>query len=208
MNRDHRARAGGFALRAGIASLAVFVAAAVRAEPPPPWTPPIATEAAVPAGAPPAASPPLYLNEPLTTGSVNAPEAENAAQYCLNIADAAADARYARQSAALVALQKDIEERIARMEAKRAEFAEWLEKRESFMRKADEGIVAIYSQMRPDAAASQMAVMEASSAAAILAKLNPRMASAILNEMNPAKAAQLTNVMAGSAEKPKSEGET
>ena len=50
-------------------------------------------------------------------------------------------------------------------------------------------VVAIYSQMRPDAAAGQIAVMAPDAAAAILAKLSPRTASAILNEMDAQTAA-------------------
>jgi flagellar motility protein MotE (MotC chaperone) len=126
----------------------------------------------------------------------NAP-GDNAALYCRNIANAAADARYARQVDALEAMNKDLTERINALEAKRAEYETWVKRREDMMRKADDAVVAIYSQMRPDAAAKQLAVMNDESAAAILAKLAPRLASAILNEMDAPTAAHLTNVMAG-----------
>lgn len=122
---------------------------------------------------------------------------DNAAQYCRNIASAAADARYARQADALAATERELEDRIAKLEAKRAEYEEWVKRRQEMLDKADEAVVAIYSQMRPDAAANQFAVMDPEAAAAILAKLNPRIASAILNEMNPNTAAALTDVMAG-----------
>ena len=72
-----------------------------------------------------------------------------------------------------------------------------MKRREEFLKKADESVVAIYSQMRPDAASLQIAAMDPDAAAAILAKLSPRIASATLNEMNPSAAAQLTNAMAG-----------
>ena len=127
-----------------------------------------------------------------------APQPEdNASQYCRNIANPAADARYARQVDSLTALEKEIDDRIAKLEAKRAEYEEWVKKREDMMSKADESVVAIYSQMRPDAASQQIAAMDEAAAAAILAKLSPRIASAILNEMDAATAAHLTNVMAG-----------
>jgi len=122
---------------------------------------------------------------------------DNASLYCRNIANAAADARYARQAAALAALEKDVDDRLAKLEAKRAEVEDWIKKRQDFLDKADGAVVAIYSQMRPDAAAQQIAVMEPEAAAAILAKLSPRTASAILNEMSAPVAAQLTSVMAG-----------
>lgn len=126
-------------------------------------------------------------------------QADNAEKYCTNIADAAADARFARQNAAIAELEKQIEERIKALEAKRAEYEDWLTRREDFLRKADESVVAIFTQMRPDAASEQMSVMNMEAAAAILVKLNPRIASAILNEMDPTKAAQLTTTMAGLA---------
>ncbi len=134
---------------------------------------------------------------------------DNAAAYCRNIANPAADARYARQVDALTSLRKDIEDRLAALEKKRGEYEEWVKKREDFMAKADTAVVAIYSQMRPDAAAAQIAVMEPDAAAAILAKLSPRTASAILNEMDAQTAAYLTNVMAGlPIAKPGSEAKT
>jgi flagellar motility protein MotE (MotC chaperone) len=122
---------------------------------------------------------------------------DNAALYCRNIANAAADARYARQVNALAALEAELDERIAMLEKKRAEYEEWVKRREEFMGKADESVVAIYSQMRPDAAAEQIAMMDPEAAAAILSKVTPRTASAILNEMEAETAAFLTNVMAG-----------
>ncbi|RDI54848.1 MotE family protein [Microvirga subterranea] len=123
-----------------------------------------------------------------------------ASQYCTNIADAAADARFAWQKQTLASLEKEIEERIKVLEQKRAEYEEWLRRRNEFLAKADESIVAIYSRMRPDAAALQLANMNDDVAAAIIAKLNPRSASAVLNEMEPARAAQLTNIL---TDKPK-----
>ncbi len=120
-----------------------------------------------------------------------------AAQYCRGIADAAADARFARQKEALAAMEKEIEARIAQLEAKRAEYQDWLQRREAFLKKADEALVAVISQMRPDAAAAQMAAMNEDMAAALLSKLNPRVASAILNEFEPARAARLTSTLVG-----------
>jgi flagellar motility protein MotE (MotC chaperone) len=140
--------------------------------------------AAMATAAPPAAAAP---NEPQ----------DNASLYCRNIANAAADARYARQTAALTALEKELDDRIAKLEKKQAEYQEWVQRREEFLAKADESVVAIYSQMRPDAAAQQIAMMDEEAAAAILAKVTPRTASAILNEMDATAAAHLTNVMAG-----------
>ena len=115
--------------------------------------------------------------------------------YCASIADAAADARFAWQKEQLATLEKQVDERIKRLEEKRAEYESWLARRNAFLTKADEGVVAIYTKMRPDAAALQLANMPEASAAAILTKLNARTASAILSEMEAARASQLARVM-------------
>lgn len=176
-----RSRSAGPAVRwAAIAVALVGLATAAHAADPAP-------------AAAPAAAPPQVAAEP----APEAPPADNASLYCRNIANAAADARYARQANALKALEKDVDDRLAKLEAKRAEFEDWMKRRQDFLDKADGAVVAIYSQMRPDAAAQQIAVMEPEAAAAILARLNPRIASSILNEMSASVAAMLTTVMAG-----------
>ncbi|TDT88897.1 MULTISPECIES: MotE family protein [Azorhizobium] len=132
---------------------------------------------------------------------------DNALAYCRNIANSASDARFARQAAALAAMEKEIDSRIAALEAKRAEYQDWLQRREAFLKKADEALISVISQMRPDAAAAQISVMQDEAAAAILAKLNPRSASAILNEMEPARAATLTNTMVGISRRAQAQAE-
>jgi flagellar motility protein MotE (MotC chaperone) len=161
---------------------------------------PMATATPVVAPPPPVASPPVVAPavDPAAPAS-----SDNASLYCRNIANAAADARYARQANALAAMEKELDDRLGKLEAKRAEVEDWIKRRQEFLDKADAAVVAIYSQMRPDAAAQQIAVMEPEAAAAILARLNPRIASAILNEMSATVAATLTTVMAGMPGPPK-----
>ncbi|WP_243374168.1 MotE family protein [Microvirga solisilvae] len=133
------------------------------------------------------------------------PEAKNSA-YCTNIADAAADARYALQKEELAKIEKEIEGRLKILEAKRAEYEDWLRRRNEVLQKADETIVSIYSRMRPDAAAIQLTNMDEEIAAAVIAKLNPRSASAVLNEMEPARAAQLANIITDAPKRVASNG--
>lgn len=126
--------------------------------------------------------------------------------YCANIADAAGDARYALQKEELAKIEKEIEGRLKILEAKRAEYEEWLRRRNEVLQKADDTIVSIYSRMRPDAAALQLANMDEEIAAAVVAKLNPRSASAVLNEMEPARAAQLANIITDAPKRVASSG--
>jgi len=118
-------------------------------------------------------------------------------QFCANNISAASDARIAWQAAKLTELEAQVKKRIADLDAKRAEYVEWLKRRDEAMRKVQDDVVEIYAHMRPEAAALQLAAMDDTLAAALLAKFNARVASAILNEMEPARAARLTNAMIG-----------
>ena len=120
-------------------------------------------------------------------------------RFCSNIADAARDRRYALQQAELETLQKDIDARIATLEQKRAEYEEWLTRRNDFLAKAEDNLVDIYSRMRPDAAAERLAEVHVELAAGILMKLQARQAGIILNEMDSKAAATLTSIMASAA---------
>jgi flagellar motility protein MotE (MotC chaperone) len=121
----------------------------------------------------------------------------DAAKFCSNIADAALDARVAWQQKELEAAEAKLRQRIAELEAKRAEYEQWLKLREDFLKKAEDSVVEIYSRMEPEAAALQIASMADDTAAAVLAKLRVRSASAILNEMEPARGARLADTLAG-----------
>ncbi len=130
------------------------------------------------------------------------PQMSDIQRFCLNNAATAGDARAAWQAAKLIELEAQIKKRIVELEAKRAEYEEWLKKRDEALKKAEDGVVAIYSRMRPEAAASQLSAMDDVMAATLLAKLPPRNASAILNEIEPGRAARLTNTMAGASSSP------
>jgi flagellar motility protein MotE (MotC chaperone) len=125
------------------------------------------------------------------------PAESDVARFCTNITDAALDARVAWQQKELESAEAKLRLRIAELEAKRAEYEQWLKLREDFLKKAEDSVVEIYSGMNPEAAAQQIASMADDTAAAVLAKLRVRSASAILNEMEPARGAHLADTLAG-----------
>lgn len=131
----------------------------------------------------------------LETGSIKGPRADD---YCANIANPAADARFAWQKKTLTDLETEISKRIALLEEKTAEYQTWLARRDDFSRKANETVLRIYTRMRPDAAAVQLAALDEETAAAVLTKLEPRNASLILNEMESKQAVRLTAIISGS----------
>ena len=119
------------------------------------------------------------------------------ALFCNNVADPAVDARMAWQLRELEKAETLLRERIAEVEAKRAEYEKWMALRDDFLKKAEAQVVEIYSRMKPDAAATQIAGMADETAAAVLAKLSPRSSSAIFNEMDTARAAHLADLLGG-----------
>ena len=127
------------------------------------------------------------------------PEPGPGDQYCMNVADLAADARFAWQKKTLGEIETELDRRIAILEQRAQEYKEWLARRDEFARKAQAALVDIYAKMKPDAAALQLAAMDEETAAAVLTKLTPRNASAILSEMPAGSAAKLTTTIAGAA---------
>lgn len=161
----------------------------------------VRTEAPSPAPAP-------VPTRPAKSGSVTAPPKPAPSQaaapgdnevalFCSNVADPAVDARLAWQLKELEKAESLLRERIAEVEAKRAEYEKWMALRDDFLKKAEAGVVEIYSRMKPDAAATQIAGMADETAAAVLAKLSPRSSSAIFNEMETGRAAHLADLLGG-----------
>ena len=145
--------------------------------------------------------PPNKADLGLITGSITATASRDRSesqQFCINIADKAADARFAWQTKTIAELEKEIDKRISELDSKRAEYQEWLKNRDELLAKAEGHVVEIYAKMQTEAAAQQLAALDDDVAAALLAKLNARKASAILNEMEPGRAAQLTKAMVNS----------
>lgn len=157
---------------------------------------------------PPAPAPAPVPMRSAKSGSVTAPPKPAPAQaaapgdnevalFCSNVADPAVDARLAWQLKELEKAESLLRERIAEVEAKRAEYEKWMALRDDFLKKAEASVVEIYSRMKPDAAATQIAGMADETAAAVLAKLSPRSSSAIFNEMETGRAAHLADLLGG-----------
>lgn len=125
-------------------------------------------------------------------------DAQAPTDYCVNIVDAAADARVAWQRKLMASAGEEIDKRIALLEEKTVEYKKWLARRDEFTKRANETVLKIYARMRPDAAAMQLVALDEETAAAVLTKLEPRLASLILNDMEPGKAAKLTATIIGS----------
>jgi flagellar motility protein MotE (MotC chaperone) len=128
-----------------------------------------------------------------------APDESEIQRFCSNIADAARDRRYSLQAEELKQLQAGIDQRMKALDEKRAEYEQWLKRREVFLARAEDGVVKIYAGMKPDAAAERLAMVNSDLAAAILMKLDSRKAGVILNEMDQKAAAKLTGIMASAA---------
>jgi flagellar motility protein MotE (MotC chaperone) len=145
--------------------------------------------------APDPASPPKV--EPLAAPAAEPPPTVKS--YCENIADPALDARFLHQKAELTYLEEELAKKTTLLESKKTEFQDWLKRRDDFISKAEGNLVKLYSKIKPDAAALQLAALDEEAAAALLLKLSAKSSSAILDQMDTAKAARLVSVMIGAA---------
>lgn len=126
--------------------------------------------------------------------------------FCASIRDPAAEARFAWQAKTLQSLEDKLADTLAKLEEKKAELQKLIGQRDNEAKQAEMRMVEIFSRMRPEAAALQLAAMDQDVAASLLGKLTPRNASAVLNEMEAARAAQLAQVISGN--RPKVPNET
>lgn len=121
-------------------------------------------------------------------------------QYCTNIADAARDQRYLLQKQELEKLQSDVDARIAVLESRKAEYEDWLKRRNDFLVRAEAGLVEIFKTMKADAAAPQLEEMNLEIAAAIIMKLPARQSGLVLSEMDPQKAGMIATIIASASD--------
>lgn len=150
-----------------------------------------------PTAAPVRTAKPGSVTVPPKPAPVQVPSDNEVALFCGNVTDPAVDARLAWQIKELEKAESQLRDRIAEVEAKRAEYEKWMALRDDFLKKAEAQVVEIYSRMKPDAAATQIAGMADETAAAVLAKLSPRSSSAIFNEMDTSRAAHLADLLGG-----------
>lgn len=119
--------------------------------------------------------------------------------FCESIIDPAREHRYLLKKQELETLLSDVNKRIDELNKRRAEHEEWIRRREEFAKRATANLVEIYSNMKPEAAASRLTELNQELAASLLLAISPRQASAILNEIDEEVAAQLTGIMSASA---------
>jgi flagellar motility protein MotE (MotC chaperone) len=121
-------------------------------------------------------------------------------QYCGSIVDPARDQRYLLQKQELDKLQADVNERINTLEARKAEYEDWLKRRNAFLQKAKAGLVDIYKTSKADEAAQQFDEMDINIAAAIIMQLPARQSGLILSEMDAKKAAMVAAIMSSAVD--------
>ncbi|MFA6031968.1 MAG: hypothetical protein WC889_03595 [Myxococcota bacterium] len=132
-----------------------------------------------------------------TTPPAAAAPTPDSEAFCTSIRDPAAEARFAWQAKTLKSLEGKLSDTLAKLEEKKAELKRLMDQRDAETKQAETRMVEIFSRMRPDAAALQLAAMDQGIAASLLGQLAPRNASAVLNEMEAARAAQLAEAMNG-----------
>ena len=144
------------------------------------------------------AVPQVNAQEPAPT--LSSASQDEIRQFCTNIADAARDQRYLLQKQELEQLQSDVDARIAVLESRKAEYEDWLKRRNDFLVRAEAGLVEIFKTMKADAAAPQLEEMKLEVAAAIIMKLPARQSGLVLSEMDPQKAGLIATIIASASD--------
>lgn len=142
--------------------------------------------------------PQVSAQEPQVTSTTSS--SSEIQQFCTNIADAARDQRYLLQKQELEKLQADVDSRIAVLENRRAEYEDWLTRRNDFLVSAEAGLVEIFKTMKADAAAPQLEEMNLEIAAAIIMKLPARQSGLVLSEMDPLKAGMIATIISSASD--------
>lgn len=112
-------------------------------------------------------------------------------QYCANIAASAETLRLERRRKELAELETEVGGRLQALETRQNELRALVDRLDAFERNASEALVGLYSRMKPDAAAAQLAELDEDVAAALVLQLKTKISSAILGEMDAARAAAL-----------------
>lgn len=121
-------------------------------------------------------------------------------QFCSNISAGLNEARAAWLKNSLGELERQLEQRIGILEAKTAEHKQWLQRRQELSDRVGQGLVQVFTRMRAEAAAQQLAALDEETAVALLMRLEPKVAGNMMSEMPVAKAARVAGLMAQVAE--------
>jgi flagellar motility protein MotE (MotC chaperone) len=112
-------------------------------------------------------------------------------QFCTNIAASSETLRLERRRKELADLEAEVGKRLEALETRQNELRVLVDRLDAFERTASEALLGLYSRMKPDAAAAQIAELDEDLGAALVLQLKPKVSSAILGEMNSARAAAL-----------------
>jgi flagellar motility protein MotE (MotC chaperone) len=148
-----------------------------------------------------------HASDEAAHGGLAADASESEIQkFCSNVVDPAREQRYLSQKQELEQLQADVNQRLTELETRKTEYQDWIKRRDDFMAKAEDSIVGMYKNMKPDAAAPLLAELDSEISAAILLKLAPKQSGLILANMDAVKAAELTRILSQSADPNTSKG--
>lgn len=136
------------------------------------------------------------LAAPCVGGEAAAPSAHDIQQYCANVAASAEALRLERRRKQLSELETQMASRLSTLDAKQQELRALLDRLEAFERKTSDALVGLYSRMKPEAAAAQLAQIDDDVAAALMLQLKTKISSAILGEMEASRGAALAKKIA------------
>jgi flagellar motility protein MotE (MotC chaperone) len=136
---------------------------------------------------------PLALAEPQSAAAAKANDQQ---EYCSNIAASAESLRLERRRKELSELESQLTARLSTLEAKQNELRALLDRLDAFDKKSGETLIGLYSRMKPEVAAAQIAQLDDEVAASLIFALKTKISSAILGEMEAGRGAALARKIA------------
>jgi flagellar motility protein MotE (MotC chaperone) len=136
---------------------------------------------------------PFAMAEPQSAAAAKAPDQQ---EYCSNIAASAESLRLERRRKELSELESQLTARLSTLEAKQNELRALLDRLDAFDKKSGETLIGLYSRMKPEVAAAQIAQLDDEIAASLIFALKTKTSSAILGEMEAGRGAALARKIA------------
>jgi flagellar motility protein MotE (MotC chaperone) len=136
---------------------------------------------------------PFALAEPQSAAAAKVADQQ---EYCSNIAASAESLRLERRRKELTELESQLTARLSTLEAKQNELRALLDRLDAFDKKSGETLIGLYSRMKPEVAAAQIAQLDDEIAASLIFGLKTKTSSAILGEMEAGRGAALAKKIA------------
>ncbi len=136
-----------------------------------------------------ACAPSRALEAQISRGAPSASKDQEEA--CANIAASVELLHLERRRKQVSELEAEVTTKLSELETRQNDLRALLDRLDAFERKTDDALVGLYSGMKPESAAAQLAQLDDDMAAELMMRLKTKVSSLILGEMDAGRGAAL-----------------